>query len=149
MTTVYWLICQLNAAVVCPHLSLLVIRKLMLDLIRGSKIKSCALDQLPASLMRKCYTTTLVPILKRIINQSLTPGKMPDELKNAMLLPLLQKANADSANYRTVSKLKFVSKLIEKALLNQMNDYLTDNDLHLTLQSAYSFRFFLLAHSHQ
>ena len=48
----------------------------MLDLIRGSKIKSCVLDPLPASLMRKCYTTTLVSILKRIINQSLAAGEM-------------------------------------------------------------------------
>ena len=48
----------------------------MLDLIRGNKIKSCALDPLPASLMRKCYTTTVVPILKRIINQSLATGEM-------------------------------------------------------------------------
>jgi len=65
---------------------------------------------------------------------------MPDELKTAMLLPLLKKANADSenlANYRPVSSLKFVSKLIAKAIFNQLNDYLTDNDLHVTLQSAY------------
>ena len=42
----------------------------VLDLIKGSKIKSCALDPLPASLMQKCYAT-LVPVLKGIINQHL------------------------------------------------------------------------------
>lgn len=43
----------------------------VLDLIKGSKlIKSCALDPLPASLLRKCYTT-LVPVLKGIIEQHL------------------------------------------------------------------------------
>ena len=60
--------------------------------------------------MWKCYTT-LVPVLKRIIYQSLATGEMPDELKTTMLLPLLKKANADSedlANYRAVSNLKFV-----------------------------------------
>ena len=70
-------------------------------------MKSCALDRLAASLMRKCYATTLVPILKRIINQSLAIGEMPDELKTAMLLPLLKKANADSedlANYRSCNQ---------------------------------------------
>ena len=111
----------------------------MQELIKGSKIKSCTLDPLPASLMRECYTT-LVPVFKRIINQSFATGEMPDELKTAMLLPLLKKANADSenlANYRPVSSLKFVSKLIAKAIFNQLNDYLTDNDLHVTLQSAY------------
>ena len=44
----------------------------VLDLIKGSKlIKSCALDPLPAhSCLRKCYTT-LVPVLKGIIEQHL------------------------------------------------------------------------------
>ena len=57
-----------------------------------------------------------------------------------MLLPLFKKANPNSedlANYRSVSKLKFVSKLILKAAFNKLNGYLTDNDLHVTFQSAY------------
>ena len=62
------------------------------DLIKGNNIKSCALDQLPASLMRKCYTTQVL-VLKWIINQPLATGEMLDELKTAMHLPLLQKAN--------------------------------------------------------
>ena len=65
---------------------------------------------------------------------------MPDELKTAVLLILLKKANAvseDLASYRPVSNLKFVSKLIGKTVFNQSNDYLTNNDLLVTLQSAY------------
>lgn len=57
-----------------------------------------------------------------------------------MRLPLLKKAKPNSedlANYRFVSKLKFVSKLILKAAFNKLNGYLTDNDLHVTFQSAY------------
>ena len=57
-----------------------------------------------------------------------------------MLLPLLKKANPNSedlANYRSVSILKFVSKLILKAVFNKLNGYLTDNDLHVTFQPAY------------
>ena len=54
-----------------------------------------------------------------------------------MLLPLLKKANPNLANYRSVSRLKFVSKLILKAAFNKLNGYLTDNDLHVTFQSAY------------
>ena len=58
-----------------------------------------------------------------------------------MLLPLLKKANPNSedlANYRSVSNLTFVSKLILKAVFNKLNGYnLTDNDLHVTFKSAY------------
>ena len=72
---------------------------------------------------------------------TLAAGEIPDELKTAMLLPLLKKANPNSedlANYRSVSNLTFVSKLILKAVFNKLNGYnLTDNDLHVTFQSAY------------
>ena len=40
-------------------------------------------------------------------------------------------------NFRPVSNLRFVSKLIEKAVFLQLNDYLLHNGLHEPLQSAY------------
>lgn len=52
----------------------------------------------------------------------------------------MKKANPNSedlANYRSVSNLKFVSKLILKTVFNKLNGYLTDNDPHVTFQSAY------------
>ena len=56
----------------------------VLGLIRGSTIKACALDPLPASIMRKCYSS-LVPIFRRVINLSLSSGLLPKELKVALL----------------------------------------------------------------
>ena len=111
----------------------------ILDLIKKSTIKSCSLDPLPATIMRKCYPI-LVPILKNIVNLSLTSGKMPKELKSAMIIPLITKPNADTetfSNFRPVSNLRFVSKLIEKAAFLQLRDYLMRNGLHEHLQSAY------------
>ena len=89
--------------------------------------------------MRKCYLT-LAPALKNIINLSLTTGEMPRNLKTAMVKPLLKKFNSDSVefvNFRPVSNLKFVSKLIEKAVFLQFNTYLTTDALREPLQSAY------------
>jgi hypothetical protein len=40
-------------------------------------------------------------------------------------------------SFRPLSNLKFVSKIIEKAAACQLNEYLTDNDLEVPLQSAY------------
>ena len=57
----------------------------VLGLINGSTIKACALDPLPASTMRKCYSS-LVPIFRRVINLSLSSGLLPKELKVALLL---------------------------------------------------------------
>jgi len=111
----------------------------ILDLLKSSTIKACALDPLPASIMKKCYSR-LAPVFKTIINLSLSTGTMPAELKTAMLSPLLKKPNANVEafeNFRPISNLKFLSKLIEKAVYLQLNKYLNDNCLHEPLQSAY------------
>ena len=63
----------------------------VLGLVCRSVIKSCSLDPIPASIMRKCYKT-LIPVFRRIINLSLASGDMPDDLKVAMLLPLTEES---------------------------------------------------------
>ena len=40
-------------------------------------------------------------------------------------------------NYRPVSNLAFISKLIEKAVLYKLNEHCTCNDIHSAFQSAY------------
>ena len=111
----------------------------LVKLVKSGIIKSCSVDPLPALIMAKCYHA-LVPMLTRIINLSLATCEMPEDLKCAMLRPLLKKPTADHkvfANFRPVSNLKYVSKLIEEAVAVQLNDYLACNDLHVPLQSAY------------
>ena len=99
----------------------------ILGLIRGSTIKACALDPLPASIMRKCYSS-LVPIFRRVINLSLSSGLLPKELKVALVLPTLKKLNTDFeqfSNFRPASNLKFLSKLIEKTVFVLLNFFFT------------------------
>ena len=58
--------------------------------------------------------------------------------------PTLKKYNPDFTKYesfRPISNLKFVSKLVEKAVCVQLTDYIRSNNLSETFQSAYtSFR---------
>ena len=64
---------------------------------------------------------------------------MPESLKSAMLLPLLKKKNADHeifSNFRPISNLKLISKLIEKAVASQLTDYLSFHSLHESFQSV-------------
>ena len=89
--------------------------------------------------MRQFYYS-LVPVFRRVINLSLSSGLLPKELKVALVLPLLNKLNADFeqfSNLRPASNLKFLSKLIEKTVFVQLNNYLGENNLHEPLQSAY------------
>ena len=71
----------------------------VLRLTRGSTIKACALDPLPVSIMRQCYSS-LVPVFRRVINLSVSSALLPKELKVALLLPLLKKLNADFEKFR-------------------------------------------------
>jgi len=79
-------------------------------------------------------------MLTRISNLSLATGEMPEDLKCAMLRPLLKKPTADHkvfTNFCSVSNLKYISKRFEKAVAVQFNDHLACNDLHVAFQSAY------------
>ncbi len=104
-----------------------------------SKMKSCLIDSAPSLVLKEC-NESLLPIYTRIINLSLQSAVMPEPLKIAMLDPLLKKVNADSdifQNFRPVSNLKLLSKLVKRAVFVQLNDYLVENELHEVFQSAY------------
>ena len=101
--------------------------------------KSCQLDPLPANIMKGCFDT-LLPVITDIVNMSLSTGLMPDSLKTAELHPLLKKQNADyseHSNFRPISNLPMVSKVVEKAVAVQLTKHVTVNNLGESLQSAY------------
>ena len=61
-------------------------------------------------------------------------------MKAALVKPLIKKNTMDCNilnNYRPVSNLTFVSKVIEKAVAFHLNKYLINNNLNESLQSAY------------
>ena len=61
-------------------------------------------------------------------------------LKSAVLSPLLKTHDADFLqfkNFRPISNLKALSKIIEKSVALKLNNYLMNNNLHDNFQSAY------------
>ena len=104
-----------------------------------SPTKSCALDCFPTWLLKKCVDS-LLPAITSIVNMSLASGTIPPCLKTAQVCPILKKPKLDNEtlkNYRPVSQLKFIAKLIERCCLDQIQDYMTSNNLYSTAQSAY------------
>ena len=110
------------------------VKKLILNM----PVKHCKLDPLPTWLIVECIDEFL-PIITKIVNISLTTGEMPHELKHALVRPLLKKAGLDliKKNYRPVSNLSFLGKVIEGAVIKQYIDHLTKNKLSDDNQSAY------------
>ena len=75
-----------------------------------------------------------------IINNSITSGVYPCLYRKAIVRPLLKKTGLDPneyKNYRPVSNLYFISKLIEKAVSLHLEHYLSQNNLLDIYQSGY------------
>ena len=99
---------------------------------------SCVLDPLPMQLL-KTNVDILSPVITRIVNLSLTTEKCPSSQKSAIITPLLKKASLDPEslkNYRPVSNLTFVSKLLERMVAKQLRDHLSQHQLYEKHQSA-------------
>ena len=111
------------------------VRKIILK----SKSKSCDLDAIPTWLLKECIDT-LLPAITNMVNMSLSTAAMPTSYKEALLLPLLKKALLDCDilnNFRPVSNLKFLSKIVEKVVAVRFTEHLLKNHLHELMQSAY------------
>jgi hypothetical protein len=112
------------------------------EFVASSANKTCNLDCIPTWLL-KCNTHVVLPYITDIVNASLQDGVFPCELKQAIVTPILKKQSLDwnnLQNYRPVSNVNYIGKLIEKAAISQVNDHMENNDLEECMQSAYKRR---------
>ncbi len=73
---------------------------------------------LPTKLLKELLPVAEEPLLN-IINSSLSLGHIPKPFKLAIIKPLIKKPNLDScelANYRPISNLSLMSKILEKVV---------------------------------
>ena len=105
----------------------------------NSPNKTCVLDPIPTRLLRQCLDH-FVPLITAIINKSLATSVVPACFKRAVVRPLLKRPGLDKEvlnNYRPVSNLPYVSKLLEKVVEHRLKDHLDINNLHDFHHSAY------------
>jgi hypothetical protein len=107
-------------------------------LISCSKSTTCATDILPTHKLKQ-YLPHLISVITCIINTSLASGVFPQSWKCAVVKPLLKKQNLplEFKNYRPISNLIFLSKILEKAALQQIVNFIESNCLLPAYQSAY------------
>ena len=73
-------------------------------------------------------------------NASLLEGHLPVSQRHAIITPLIKKSNLDATdvkNYRPVSNLTFVSKVVERLVSERLVGFLQENNLMPVEQSAY------------
>ena len=88
--------------------------------------------------LRRFYQP-LYSFLTKLVNESLQTGEFPDDLKKALVRPLLKKRSLKPIlkNYRPISNLPFIGKLMERCVIEQLMDHIHTNNLMEPLQSAY------------
>ncbi len=99
----------------------------------------CLLDPMPTSLVKACLPA-LCPFITDIINSSLASGVVPPCFKTASISHILKKSGLDPddlSNFRPISNLPFLSKVLEKAVAARLHQHLSDHELYEPLQSAY------------
>ena len=108
------------------------------NIINTSPSKSCDIDPILTTLLKEILPL-VITIFTEIINKSLLSGIFPKCLKEALVKPLLKKANLDfiEKNYRPVSNIEFTGKSIERAATIQLTRHITNNNLIEPHQSAY------------
>ncbi|XP_076601118.1 uncharacterized protein LOC143329205 [Chaetodon auriga] len=96
-------------------------------------------NPIPTSLLKTFYGFFEEQILN-IVNYSLQTGVFPAAFKTSVVKPLLKKSNLDPNifnNYRPVSNLPFLSKILEKLVFNQVNDFLNSINILEKYQSGF------------
>eukprot|EP00794_Sanderia_malayensis_P002629 gene2629-3043_t len=110
------------------------------QIIKEHKISTSPDDPFNGKLLCK-NLDTLLPLWVDIVNLSLETGSM-DCLKSAIVLPMLKDKNKKTdpenyKNYRPVSNLVFISKLIERCVARRLTCHIKTNDLESKYQFGY------------
>ena len=110
----------------------------ILGIINESGIICCFSDPLPDVILEN-NVSLFLPIWTHIVNMSLQQSSM-DNLKLTDIKPFLKDLGLDTEehkNFRPVSNLQFLGKLIERVVLKRLNSHLTQNNLHISNQYGY------------
>ena len=109
------------------------------SIILKSTNASCDLDPFPTRLLKHYIDDLIVPITA-IINLSMRDGVVPHDFKQALVTPLIKKKTLcrnEFKNYRPISNLSFLSKILEKIVAKRLNEHIEEQLLSNHVQSAY------------
>lgn len=93
---------------------------------------NCPSDSIPSRFIREVFDT-VGPCILSLINTCLVSGHVPSAFKHAVVQPLLIKKNLNPSvlsNFRPISKLSFLSKVLEKVVSMQLQTFLINNNVY-------------------
>ena len=110
----------------------------ILTILKNTKVsKAPGLDNPSGRFLRDGAKVLAKPI-PDICNLSITSGKFPDSCKLAKLKPVYKKGSlTEASNYRPMSLLPLISKVIEKVIHDQTSAFLNSRNLLYNYQSGF------------
>ena len=96
------------------------------------------LDPVPTWLVKSCLDV-LAPSVTEMVNLSPLRGCVPENWRTAVVIPLVKKPGLDLVykNFRPVSNLPFIFKVVEKAALQQLLVHCEKSDPLPKFQSGF------------
>ena len=99
--------------------------------------KAAGLDNLAGKYLREGASVLVTPVTK-ICNLSIRLSTFPDKCKIAKLKPLFKKGSkTETKNYRPISLLPLISKIVEKVIFDQTQIFLDKNQIIYKYQSGF------------
>ena len=109
-------------------------------IIRDCPTKTCSLDHCPSDALKNFTLQCQLSYLVTLVNSGFDHEIFPLKLRTAVVKPLLRKDNLDLnvlKNYRPVSNIPYISKVLEKVAVKRLTNHLDINGLQEDYQSAY------------
>lgn len=108
------------------------------DVIYNIKITSPGYDEICMKIVKEC-SNEISPFLNFLINKCFREGSFPKQLQIAKIIPIYKKGEkSKNTNYRPVSILPSIRKIIEKVFASRLIDYFSKFSLLTPCQ--YGFR---------
>ena len=99
---------------------------------------ACGPDGICIRILLLCFET-IGPVLLHIVNTCLTSCDFPDTWKHSLVHPIYKSGDPSIiSNYRPISIVPIMAKIVERVVQQQLSAYMSDN--HLLSSSQHGFR---------
>ncbi len=98
---------------------------------------SCGSDNIPLRFIKESLPA-IITYLTCIINTSIVTGIFPERWKHAIVVPIFKTGDVmEPKDYRPISLLPIISKVLEKVVASQLTSHLESNQLLSTTQHGF------------
>ena len=111
----------------------------ILEIIKSLKQKKSCSDDNISSILIKLIANNISGPISTFINKSIMTGTVPEHMKIAKIIPIYKsKSKDDFSNYRPISILPTISKILEKVIYKRLYNFMNTSNTFYANQ--YGFR---------